>query len=392
MPNLGLVALDKHARWIGGRYYLHHCVRMLAATNAEHGWSARDVWWGDAPETDPFAEVRGLLTGQTVLRFPSSALGRLSRRIRRWSGRVKGVADLFRQAGIDVLFPIVPCAQPGIPLVFWIADLQYLQLPDMFDAPTRQALDEHNRTGVEQAAHVVVSSESGLKDFVARFPEAKNRVSVVPFAVVPDASWRARDPEEVRLRYALPERVVLIANQFSHHKNHETVFEAVRRLRDRGTRIDVACTGSTWGWRGPDYMAGLLRFLDAESLRDRVHILGLIPREDQIALARRAVAVVQPSRFEGWSSSVEEAQTLGRPLIVSNLDVHREQTAGRSVVSVEPDDVEAWASAMSAAIDGGTPGPDEHAEHFGEAWAQERLRHFGRRFFAALDTARRAES
>jgi glycosyltransferase involved in cell wall biosynthesis len=53
--------------------------------------------------------------------------------------------------------------------------------------------------------------------------------------------------------------------------------------------------------------------------------LGLIPFDDVLALNAAADAVLNPSLFEGWASSVEEAKSLGTPLILSDIDVHREQ-------------------------------------------------------------------
>ncbi len=53
--------------------------------------------------------------------------------------------------------------------------------------------------------------------------------------------------------------------------------------------------------------------------------LGIIPRSEQIQLYRFAAAVVQPSQFEGWSTVIEDAKALGRPIIASSIDVHKEQ-------------------------------------------------------------------
>jgi glycosyltransferase involved in cell wall biosynthesis len=44
------------------------------------------------------------------------------------------------------------------------------------------------------------------------------------------------------------------------------------------------------------------------------------------ALLRTSTALINPSRFEGWSTTVEEAKSFGVPMILSDLDVHREQT------------------------------------------------------------------
>ena len=38
-----------------------------------------------------------------------------------------------------------------------------------------------------------------------------------------------------------------------------------------------------------------------------------------------SAAVINPSRFEGWSTSVEEAKTFQKPLLLSDIAVHREQ-------------------------------------------------------------------
>ncbi len=67
-----------------------------------------------------------------------------------------------------------------------------------------------------------------------------------------------------------------------------------------------------------------------------------------LVLLAHAVAVINPSRFEGWSSSVEEAKALGKPLIVSDIPVHREQVAGRTTADLfGVDDADALAGLLS---------------------------------------------
>jgi len=43
-----------------------------------------------------------------------------------------------------------------------------------------------------------------------------------------------------------------------------------------------------------------------------------------------ALAVINPSRFEGWSTTVEEARNLGKSVLLSDIDVHREQAPPRA--------------------------------------------------------------
>jgi glycosyltransferase involved in cell wall biosynthesis len=53
--------------------------------------------------------------------------------------------------------------------------------------------------------------------------------------------------------------------------------------------------------------------------------LGMIPLSHVYGLLRACTGLINPSRSEGWSTTVEEAKSLSVPMILSDLDVHREQ-------------------------------------------------------------------
>lgn len=46
-------------------------------------------------------------------------------------------------------------------------------------------------------------------------------------------------------------------------------------------------------------------------------MLGLVPRSDVIALMRYSISLINPSFFEGWSTTVEEAKSMGKQIILS---------------------------------------------------------------------------
>ena len=52
---------------------------------------------------------------------------------------------------------------------------------------------------------------------------------------------------------------------------------------------------------------------------------------------KNALAVIQPSLFEGWSSVVEDAKAMNQNLIVSSLKVHQEQL-GNNAYYFNPND------------------------------------------------------
>jgi hypothetical protein len=56
----------------------------------------------------------------------------------------------------------------------------------------------------------------------------------------------------------------------------------------------------------------------------------VVPYLDLLALMRHAVCVINPSLFEGWSSTVEESKALSKHILLSNISVHREQNPASS--------------------------------------------------------------
>jgi glycosyltransferase involved in cell wall biosynthesis len=389
VTTVGLVAVDVDRKWIGGRYYLQHQVRAVAALPPSEQIGLADVAWVEAPDDDPFAEVRSLLGETRVIAPPRSLKGRVQRKVRNTLHGRHDAGDLFRAAGIDVLFPIAPCDNPGIPLVFWMPDFQPWRMPDLFSAELRAWYERHYRINGANAKLIVLSSEDGRRDLETFLPEFAAKARVLHFHSAPSPEWTSVEPAAAAAKYDLPDRFFLLSNQFSHHKNHMVVLEAVRQLRDRGLDVTLACTGSTYGFRGSDYFEAVTKFIDEHRLAKSVRILGLIDRSDQVALMRRSIAMLQPSRFEGWSTVVEDARTLGKGLLASDIAVHREQAVpGCTYLPV--DEPDAWAAAMAEVADTCPPGPDAELERTSLAGLQTAMAEAGRRFSALMNEAVRA--
>jgi glycosyltransferase involved in cell wall biosynthesis len=102
-------------------------------------------------------------------------------------------------------------------------------------------------------------------------------------------------------------------------------------LRSRGTDATIVASGSQDDSREPGYFDGIMREISERKLSRSFRYLGMIPLSHVYALLRMSMALINPSRFEGWSTTVEEAKSFGVPMILSDLDVHREQTAGRAM-------------------------------------------------------------
>ena len=71
----------------------------------------------------------------------------------------------------------------------------------------------------------------------------------------------------------------------------------------------------------------------------------MVPYDHLISLMHHAEAIINPSLFEGWSSSVEEAKALDKTILVSDLAVHREQKPEKGIY-FDPHDAQDLADRM----------------------------------------------
>jgi glycosyltransferase involved in cell wall biosynthesis len=89
----------------------------------------------------------------------------------------------------------------------------------------------------------------------------------------------------------------------------------------------VAASGKQIDPHEPKHFLHITKQLHAKGLVDHFRLLGLIPYEHVGPLMVGSVAVLNPSLFEGWSTTVEEARALSVPMVLSDIPVHKEQAS-----------------------------------------------------------------
>jgi glycosyltransferase involved in cell wall biosynthesis len=214
------------------------------------------------------------------------------------------------------------------PAVAWFPDFQHRRLPQLFPVAARWRREAGFRMQIASGRIVMLSSESSHRDFRKFYPSAKNEVCVVRFATQPLPTFLTTNPAEVVAQYQLPERYFYLPNQFYMHKNHQVVVDALAILAQRGFDAVVCASGSTEDRRERGYFDEVMGQVRSRGLEKRFIHLGMIPLSHVYALLRACTGLINPSRSEGWSTTVEEAKSFGVPMILSDLAVHREQTTG----------------------------------------------------------------
>ena len=238
-------------------------------------------------------------------------------------------AEQFRACRVDIVFEAARFFGWRLPLpaIAWFPDLQHRMLPELFPASARWRREVGFRIQIASGRMIMLSSESALRDFKTHYHGATNRTCTVRFATQPSSALLSENPTAVAAKYRLPERYFYLPNQFYRHKNHQVVVDALTALQQKGIDVVVCASGSTEDQREPGYFDQVMAQVRSRGLENRFVHLGMIPLSEVYALMRASVALINPSRFEGWSTTVEEAKFFGIPLILSNLEVHREQTA-----------------------------------------------------------------
>jgi hypothetical protein len=212
-----------------------------------------------------------------------------------------------------------------VPTIGWVPDLQHRHLPELFDRRTLVFRELRYRLLARFATELVVSSEFGRRDVMDLAPRAAGRVTVLRFVVEPVARERQPERPELESRYGFSGRYLYLPNQFWVHKNHRLVVDALELLARDGRHPMVLATGVQHDRRRPRHFEGLMRRVAQAGLGERFRPLGVVPYEHVAALLRESVALINPSLFEGWSTTVEEAKSVGKRVLLSDIPVHREQ-------------------------------------------------------------------
>ena len=147
----------------------------------------------------------------------------------------------------------------------------------------------------------------------------------------------------------------------------------------------MAASGREEDYRHPEHFAGLQALVSAYGLTHNFRFLGIVPRPHVFALMRVCTALINPSLSEGWSTPVEEAKSLGVPMLLSDLRVHREQ-AGDCACYFDPKAAGQLASLMARHEDLPAPSRRER-EKEAIAAAQERVKQFALDFSVTVERA-----
>lgn len=295
------------------------------------------------------------------------------------------VEKLAKECSADWIFPLtgMPIKNVEEKCVFWIPDFQYMYYPKYFSKLAlvwKKAFASHI---AKKGLPLILSSETAAQDFKMFFkPVNTDKVSVVHFTSYLDCPKPSQSAiQETQSRYGIKEGYFLCSNQFWAHKNHRIVFQALDILHRKGRPAKVVFTGNPDGGDNGKLYKELNRLSHDLNIVQYINMLGFVERSDQLNLMAGSIAIIQPSLFEGWGTVLEDAKVIGKPVLLSDIPIHKEQDDGRAIF-FDPENAEELANALGELA-------EDRRSHVLSTIPTNTASEYGYRFMRALDMARR---
>lgn len=319
VKRIGILVLGDE-RWAGGLYYPIHIIQTLQLLPVKERPKIYAFYGNDTAKVNilklNLPDIEVIAYNQTPI---ISTFHKIIRKLFKVDFITSSLAKKYQ---LDYIYPYNYNAKlrgTVIPIA-WFPDFQHKFLPHFFTRKEISQRDHYLATFSERVHHIVFSSQTALNHYKQFYPESK--VETYIFRFVSSVSNSLPDAESTTKKYHIQKSFFMVANQFWKHKNHLIVIEALHLLNQKNRlSFDTVFSGK----QDEPYFSEIKRKVTEFNLQNRIHFVGFIPREDQLCLMKESLAIVQPSLFEGWSTVIEDAKSLNKQVIASDIEIHHEQ-------------------------------------------------------------------
>ena len=212
----------------------------------------------------------------------------------------------------------------------WIADFQYLHYPEFFKFKTRILRNLNIFLCSLHSQKILLSSYDAQKDLKSVSKKAHSKSVVSQFYFRSPKKKELFSFNFLKKKFHIGDKFFYLPNQYWSHKNHIVVLKALKYLKKKNYNLSVISTGNKNDHRNSSYYDEINLFIKKNNLELNYKYIGLVSYSEVLSLIYHSVALINPSKFEGRHSSLEQARSLGKQSILSNIDIHKEQAVPNS--------------------------------------------------------------
>ena len=306
-----------NARFIAQPYtgigqYSHNLLKALAELDPVNEYYLFTNELVDFPLPENFKQIR----------VPEKPYASASLRKANWEQVL--IPQEIKKWKIDLmhyLYPSNPAYVLGIPTIVTVHDMIPWKLPE-YNARLRSKLYHMNaKRAMKKADHIITVSEFSKQELADLTKIQDKNISVIPLA--PPIA----DVEGIPIDMDLRRKFLIYVGGYDPRKNVPVLLRAYQKFIANYYSIDLVLVGA----KNND----LERYLTDEftekvankyPVKPKGNIIFTEPLLDNelTALYKQAIALVHPSRYEGFNLPLVEAMQSGLPLVVSDIPVNRE--------------------------------------------------------------------
>jgi len=326
MIRVGFVIEHYDYSWVGGLNYLR---TLIASIEEQQDPNIRVVLI--FPKKVPREIVDSFKCSEKITTsiLNNNYFNRLARNFFKWISGVDWLLEvMLRRNNIQILSHSWHVYHSkNIKTIEWIPDFQHVHLPQFFSECEVKRRDIAYQKIALSSSRLIVSSEIARLDAKLIYEnfKIKDKTRVLRFVAHPDSLLNRTSLDDLKKKYKFERDYFHLPNQFWSHKNHILVIEALRVLKRKNKDFLVICTGHTVDIKNPNYFFELMQVVNEANLNECFRVLGLVSKADLYGLMEHSIGVINPSFFEGWSTTVEEAKAMRKKILLSDIPVHREQ-------------------------------------------------------------------
>tara|TARA_Y100000389_G_scaffold167749_1_gene173061 strand:- start:844 stop:2004 length:1161 start_codon:yes stop_codon:yes gene_type:complete len=241
-------------------------------------------------------------------------------------GRDKDLDSFFLKYKIDVLSHFTYLGKnsliKSIPIIW---DFQEIHNPESFSRKDLILRKINTFMCNIHSNKVILGGNHALRDY--RKIIGSNKTNGIALSQIYKIDLNLKKKKLLFKKFNLPnKKFFIVPNQYWAHKNHILILKSLKFLdKIKKTNFFIVSTGNTNNWRDQNYFKYIKNYLNKNKIKN-YFILGIVSHEDLINLTYYSEGLINPSKSEGWSNSVELAKSLNKINLISKINCHKEQS------------------------------------------------------------------